>query len=35
MIGRDVARAVELVHKVFTYVYGFDDRTRFDVTISR
>ena len=35
MIGSDVARAVELVHKVFTYVYGFDDRTRFDVTISR
>ena len=34
MIGRDVERAVDLVHRVFTYVYGFDDKTRFNITIS-
>lgn len=34
MVGRDVDRAVELVHRVFTYVYGFDDKTRFNITIS-
>ena len=34
MIERDVERAVDLVHRVFTYVYGFDDKTRFNITIS-
>ncbi|MBU1106742.1 MAG: hypothetical protein KKB51_08765 [Candidatus Riflebacteria bacterium] len=34
LVGRDVDRAVDLVHRVFTYVYGFDDTTRFNVTIS-
>lgn len=34
MVGSDVEQAVDLVHRVFTYVYGFDDKTRFNVTIS-
>jgi hypothetical protein len=34
MVGKDVDRAVDLVYRVFTYVYGFDDKTRFNVTIS-
>ncbi|OGK06170.1 MAG: hypothetical protein A2W80_13805 [Candidatus Riflebacteria bacterium GWC2_50_8] len=34
MVGSDVDQAVDLVHRVFTYVYGFDDKTRFNVTIS-
>ncbi len=34
MIGRDIEQALDLVHRVFTYVYGFDDKTKFNVTIS-
>jgi len=35
MVARDVDQAVDLVHRVFTYVYGFDERTRFNVSIGR
>lgn len=34
MVGRDVEQAIDLVHRVFTYVYGFDDKTKFNVTIN-
>ncbi|PKL46932.1 MAG: hypothetical protein CVV42_14660 [Candidatus Riflebacteria bacterium HGW-Riflebacteria-2] len=35
MVARDVDQAVDLVHRVFTYVYGFDEKTRFNVSIGR